>query len=404
MHLAYIVDVPPGDRRSAGSLAADFIAEATSQGHQISVLVPDHTLTTPYNIDQNNGATIIRLKTPQTKVIWGDDGKGGKTLSQKLRRGFAELSMPYFMRHNLPQIKKLDGIIFYSPSVFFAPLIHHLKSEHQCPVYEVLRDLYPHQLVQSGDISAHGIPYKIMQWATYKQHQLANTVGVEGPFAITHLQNTGVNKPNLEVLHNWMFPAPDIGCPIDVSKTKLAGRTIFVYAGTMGTAQGVDIFFDLAASLKDRPDIGFLFVGFGSEVDGLKKRIQEEDLDNVLIEAPIKPSEIPGLYKQCHVGLVALKPGLPNIPGKFVSYMQQGLPVFGIVSENNGMVALVNKYRTGEMATDRSIEKLRPLALKLIDGLKHDNEIGSRCQQMGQDLFQPEVAVHQIVSALEKDR
>jgi len=44
----------------------------------------------------------------------------------------------------------------------------------------------------------------------------------------------------------------------------------------------------------------------------------------VVFHDEIEPSEIPGLYSQCHAGIVALDPRhkTHNLPGKFLSYMQ----------------------------------------------------------------------------------
>ena len=74
----------------------------------------------------------------------------------------------------------------------------------------------------------------------------------------------------LEVLQNWLAPAANVGCSVSIAKSSLAGRKIFVYAGYMGLAQGVDVVLDLAQRLVERQDIGFLFVGRGSDVARLR--------------------------------------------------------------------------------------------------------------------------------------
>jgi hypothetical protein len=54
----------------------------------------------------------------------------------------------------------------------------------------------------------------------------------------------------------------------------------------------------------------------------------------VVFHDEIHPDEIPGLYAQCHVGMVALDPRhkTHNIPGKFLTYMQSGLPVLANIN------------------------------------------------------------------------
>ena len=60
---------------------------------------------------------------------------------------------------------------------------------------------------------------------------------------------------------------------------------------------------ELVQSLRDRDDIGFLFVGRGSEFPKLEAEKVSRNLNNVLLFDEIDLSEIPGLLAQCEVGL-----------------------------------------------------------------------------------------------------
>ncbi|MDO8261601.1 MAG: glycosyltransferase [Gallionella sp.] len=73
---------------------------------------------------------------------------------------------------------------------------------------------------------------------------------------------------------------------------------MFVYAGNMGVAQGMDILIDLAERLRSRRDIGFQFVGRGrgSDAQRLRGDAKARGLDNVEFHDEIEPSGIPGLY------------------------------------------------------------------------------------------------------------
>ena len=69
-----------------------------------------------------------------------------------------------------------------------------------------------------------------------------------------------------------------------MSNTRLAGKTIFVYAGNMGVAQGLGIILELAKELQNRPEFGFLFVGRGSDVKQLRDFTIKNDLQNVFFD------------------------------------------------------------------------------------------------------------------------
>ena len=78
----------------------------------------------------------------------------------------------------------------------------------------------------------------------------------------------------------------------------------------------------------------------------------------------IDSSEIPGLLAQCHVGLVALHPDhkTHNIPGKFVSYVQYGLPVLARVNGGTDLERLIEDEGVGKVYAGHSVDELKRLA------------------------------------------
>ena len=157
------------------------------------------------------------------------------------------------------------------------------------------------------------------------QYSVANVIGVQSPSNFPYFSAwASKHGRRVEVLQNWLADARDVGCCVSVAETPLMGRTIFVYAGNMGVAQGMDIFLDLAALLRERKNIGFLFVGRGTDVSRLRALATQRALDNVVFRDEVEPDEVPGLLAQCHIGLVALDPRhkTHNVPGKFLTYMR----------------------------------------------------------------------------------
>jgi glycosyltransferase involved in cell wall biosynthesis len=173
----------------------------------------------------------------------------------------------------------------------------------------------------------------------------------------------------------------------------------------MGVAQGMDILLDLAQSMSSRMDLGFLFVGRGSEAKRLANKANALDLKNVLFRDEIDPDEIPDLYSQCHIGLVALDPRHKshNIPGKFITYMQSGLPVLANVNQGNDLADMIRKENVGRVSEDNKVDTLLQLAQDLLGDLERDREMLSRCLKLFYRDFSSEHAVKQIVSALQQE-
>ena len=238
------------------------------------------------------------------------------------------------------------------------------------------------------------------------QYARADSIGVQSPGNLKYFKAWKIkHNTNVEVLNNWLLKEyRDKECSISIENSSLKGRKIFVYAGNMGIAQGMDILIDLARFFINRADLGFIFVGRGSNMAKLKARSNDYNLDNILFFDEIDPDEIPQLYKRCSVGLIALdaRHKSHNIPGKFISYMQSGLPVVASVNPGNDLIDIVNNQGVGKIISDGSIKNLALKAEDLIAKLDEGQNYDSRCKELFVKMYSAETAVNQIKSSLLK--
>ncbi len=393
MRIVLIADAFPPMRTSGAVQLRDLSAEFVRQGHQPTVLIPAPGLEDPWRIETRDGVCIVRLRSPKTKDIG------------YVRRTIGEFLMPFSMLRNLRSTalanERWDGVIWYSPTIFLGPIARALQKTSSCRSYLIIRDIFPEWAVNMG-LMGRGLPYLFFKGIEHYQYSVADVIGVQSPSNLAYFHSWNRNGRRIEILQNWLAEAPNAGCSINVQSTPLAGRKILVYAGNMGVAQGMGVLLDLAESLRQRTDIGFLFVGRGSDAQRLRADAKARGLDNALFFDEIDPSEIPGLYAQCHVGLVALDPRhkTHNIPGKFLSYMQCGLPVLANVNPGNDLIRLIEEERVGKACTTSSGSEFQRQTEILVDGLTGDEDVRFRCKRLAKRLFSPETAVKQIVEAL----
>jgi glycosyltransferase involved in cell wall biosynthesis len=396
MRIVLIADTYPPLRTSGAVQLRDLLREFVQQGHSLTVMLPTAGLSTPWLLEDSDGVQVLRLRAPKTKDI------------NYVSRTINEFFMPFAMLRNLRKStlakERWDGVVWYAPSIFHGPLANALKKSSGCKGYLIIRDIFPEWAADMG-LMGRGLPYKFFKAVANYQYSVADVIGVQTPGNEAYFENwrQGTGR-RLEVLQNWLADAPVASCSIDIYKTPLAGRKVFVYAGNMGVAQGMGILLDLAEKLIHRTDLGFLFVGRGSDVKKLAADAQTRGLKNVLFQDEIHPDEIPGLYAQCLVGLVALDPRHKshNIPGKFLTYMQSGLPVLANINAGNDLAGNIRHENVGRVSEDGSADTLAHLALELIDSLRNDGGYKERCRTLYARLFAPETAVRQIVAALKK--
>jgi glycosyltransferase involved in cell wall biosynthesis len=396
MRIALIADTFPPLRSSGAVQLRDLSREFIRQRHALTVFLPDAELTHPWSIEKFEGAQVLRLRAPRTKDIG------------YIQRTLGEFLMPFSMRRNYQKSpladQKWDGVVWYSPSIFHGPFAKLLKDSCGCKGYLIIRDIFPEWAADMG-LMGRGIPYYFFKAIANYQYQVADTIGVQTPGNLTYFSDWSKNPvKGLEVLQNWLGPAVNKRCSIRIEKTPLAKRKVFVYAGNMGVAQGMDILLDLAKSMSTSVDIGFLFVGRGSEAKRLANKANALDLKNVVFRDEIEPDEIPDLYSQCHAGLVALDPRHEshNIPGKFLTYMQSGLPVLANVNHGNDLAEIIRKENVGRVCEDNDLNTLKRLAAELLKELGKDDGLSGRCRSLFQNQFSVAHAVSNIVAGLTK--
>jgi glycosyltransferase involved in cell wall biosynthesis len=394
MRIALISDAYPPMRSSAAVQLRDLSQEMVMQGHLPTVMIPSSDLKQPWLLEDMNGVQVLRLKAPCTKDIG------------YIQRTINEFLLPFIMLRNLRKSPlsnvKWDGVVWYSPTIFLGPLANALKKASACRSYLIIRDIFPEWAVDMG-LLGRGLPYRFFKAIERYQYSVADVIGVQTPGNLAYFDACNLQSgQRVEVLQNWLADAPDVGSSIVVADGPLAGRTIFVYAGNMGVAQGMSILIDLAERLHHRRDIGFLFVGRGSDAKILREDAKARGLSNVVFFDEIDPSEISGLYAQCHVGIVALDPRhkTHNIPGKFLSYMQSGLPVLASINPGNDLVEMIKREGVGQVCTDYSVNNLQLLAEVLVDEITSDINMSARCQSLSAKLFSPQAVVKQITEAL----
>lgn len=391
MRLALIADTFPPLRTSGAVQLRDLSREFVRQGHELTVMLPAADLDGPWQLDTYDGAQVLRLRAPETKNIG------------YVQRTLAELSMPFAMKRNLRRSplgkQRWDGVIWYSPSIFHGPLVAALKRESGCRSYLIIRDIFPEWAADMGLIG-RGAVYRFFRAMAEYQYSVANMIGVQTPGNLSYFQRwKGKGGRTLQVLPNWLGKAGTTPCPIRVADTALSDRKVFVYAGNMGIAQNMDVLIALADRFKHRDDLGFLLVGRGSEVDRLKCDADARRLTNVEFRDEIDPDEIPDLYAQCHAGIVTLDPRHKshNIPGKFLTYMQCGLPVLAVLNEGNDLAAIIRQYDVGEVSETPELDVLCQQVERLLAVDPSYSGMAARCRNLFNKRFAVEATVENIV-------
>jgi len=354
-------------------------------GHDCTVATPDSQIAQPFELEHTDGFEILRIRSAPLKRI------------NLTRRAINEILLSARMwsgyRKSPAASARYDGVVFYSPTIFFGRFVAHIKSLYDCRAYLILRDMFPEWAVDLGLMRKGPLYWMFKGFAQY-QYSVADVIGIESSSNRKYFPG---RAHKTEVLHNWIevdAPPPRLsGLP-----DRLRDRLIFVYAGNMGVAQDMDNLLRLAQKLAKREDCRFLFVGGGSERERLEANVTQLRLTNIVFLAEIHPQELRGLLRQCHVGLVSLDRRLRshNITGKLLSYLEAGLPVLGSVNPGNDVKTVVESAGAGLVSWNGEDDALASAANRMLDRSDERTRMAVAAKQLCRTQFSATVAASQI--------
>jgi glycosyltransferase involved in cell wall biosynthesis len=341
MRLALAVEYYPPSRASAAVQMADLANHLARDGHDVTVFTTSSEIERLYSREASGGVTVIRVRTRKTKG------------SNLVSRAVSEIVMPYQLwrgaRHAAFDASALDGIIWYSPTIFLAPFIAWLKHRSGAPAYLILRDIFPQWAVDAG-VMRRGPAYFFFKAFEHLQYRVADVVGVQSPANLDYFRSNKRGVRRFEVLYNWI----ELGRPTSsrsdlVDRSGIADKRLVVYGGNMGIAQDVENLLRLAQRLSATDEIRLLLIGAGTEVPRLRREIAERKLDNVKLVDEVDPEEFRAILRRCHVGLITLDRRLTthNIPGKLLAYLEAALPVVASSNPGNDLLSILQESGAG---------------------------------------------------------
>ena len=140
-----------------------------------------------------------------------------------------------------------------------------------------------------------------------------------------------------------------------------------LFAGNMGKAQALDAVLETARILQARaPNLAFVFLGGGVEVDHLKEVSEDAGLSNVTFLPPVPMSEVGKYLSAADVLLVHLKQDplfRITIPSKTQAYMAVGKPI--LMAVDGDAADLVMQSAGGRIACSEEPESIADAALAL---------------------------------------
>jgi len=222
-----------------------------------------------------------------------------------------------------------DLLFVESPPLFIGYAAKALSLRWRCPYIFNVSDLWPESAIRMGVVKPGAATrlaeqlevslYKGAAGVTGQSSEIIEAVRAKAPSTPTELVTNGVDP------QRW---GPSRVTPEAKALLGDAPGPIFVFAGLLGLAQGLDAILDLAASLPASMPGRFVLIGDGPVREKLQRRIADEGISRVRI-LPAQPREaIPALLAGADAAIISLGMSIPGaVPSKIYEAMASSLPI-----------------------------------------------------------------------------
>ncbi|EJD6400430.1 glycosyltransferase family 4 protein [Providencia rettgeri] len=397
MHLALIIDdYLPHSTRVGAKMFHDLACYYISLGHQVTVITPV----------ENQKEKLVQCQIDSVNVWYFSSGPIKDT--HKIKRAINETLLSFRAWSAISskvKPKTFDGIIYYSPSIFFGPLVSKIKARCKCNAYLVLRDLFPQWVIDAGMIKQGSMIDKYFSFFERYSYEQADIIGLMSEKNKQIFDNKTNNIYTTVILRNWaaLVPYKLASCQTSLrSRFNLEDKIIYFYGGNIGHAQDMANLMRLVKSMADYEQAHFLFVGQGDEVSLINQLAKDWHLKNFTYLPSVNQVEFKNILADIDIGLFSLsaKHTAHNFPGKLLGYMVQSIPILGSVNIGNDLLEIVNSHNAGLITVNGDDEQLLKNALLLYQDTKLRAKVGRNAFSLLESEFSVQSAGDSIIKRL----
>lgn len=262
-------------------------------------------------------------------------------------------------------LQKPDLLFVESPPLFIGFAAKRLSRHWRCPYVFNVSDLWPESAVRMGVIKEGLVSRSIEKLELNFYRHAAAVTGQSSEIIDSVRRRSPATKT--EVITNGVDPTRFGKQWADDSARELFGQEpgpVFIYAGLLGLAQGLDQILDLAKSIPAGVPGRFVLVGDGPVKEHLVRRIAKEGISRVRLAPAVTRERVPALLAMADAAVISLGMKLPGaVPSKIYEAMASGLPIL-LIAEGEA-VARVHAANCGLTVSPGDASSLREAFLKL---------------------------------------
>ena len=296
------------------------------------------------------------------------------------------------------KIGDVDVIMCESPPLFLGYSAMYLKRKKKAKLIFNVSDLWPESAEKLGVVTnkrmlklAYNLEAKLYRKSllvTGQTQGICKSINERFPKVKTYWLPNGVDASYynpLTVTGNWRkengFHDNDI---------------LFLYAGIIGLAQGLEILLSAAEIVKQQPTIKFIVVGSGPEKEKLHIIQEEKQLTNVYFFDAVSKTQMPQIVQACDVSVIPLRKlelFLGAIPSKIFENLAMEKPVI-LAVDGEARELFVNQGKCALYSEPENIEDLVRNVLLLANDSLLRKQLGEKGRVYVEQSFNRNTIAH----------
>lgn len=236
-------------------------------------------------------------------------------------------------RTGVKKIGDVDIILCESPPLFLGWSALYLKRKKKAKLIFNVSDLWPESAEKLGVVTnkwmlklAYNLEEKLYKRSALVSGQtqgICKNINQRFPKVTTYWLPNGVDV-------SYYNPTAVNGESWRLKNNFEANDVLFLYAGIIGLAQGLEVILHAAQLVKDRPNLKFILLGSGPEKEKLQHLKTDLKLENVFFVDGVSKKEMPEIVAASDVSIIPLKKMdlfLGAIPSKIFENLAMQKPI-----------------------------------------------------------------------------
>ena len=373
MNILFMTHYFPPESNAPANRVSDMARYWVSKGHQVTIITnhPNHRMggiydgyeNKPYSWDEWNGVRVLRVWTMTREKYT----TATQTLSYLVYMGLASTAAAL--------IQDADVVIATSPH-FFCGLGGTVMAKllRRKMIVEI-RDLWPESFNAVGVVENKLLLDSLEQLELWMYRNAGRIVVVTDSFK-TNMVDRGIDPDKIDVIFNGIDSqhfSPDAIEPLPRAELGLEGKFVVSYIGTIGRGQNLPSILRVMKNCERYPDIAFVIMGGGAELELLQMTAGSLGLTNLQILGHQPAKRAKGLLAATDLSLVHLRKSdvfKKVIPSKMFESMGMKKPVIlGVEGESARILreseaGIAVEPENVEMHTEAILELYKNRALR----------------------------------------